>query len=908
MGARSPGLSSVGIVRWREEHLKLLSGSLASARAGTPTVLSIEGEAGVGKSTLLRQLRSDATDFHVLAGEGDETTQAPLTLLRRWGALGEESAESAHFEPFQAAQSLRHYLDRLSSRGAVLIVLDDLQWIDPESIETVLWLMRRASGDRLLIAAASRPLRGAMQPLWQRFVRDAVDTTRLNLDGLDREQAIELIESLNSEIPVRLAERLWTHTAGNPLYIRSLVHEHSVDDLLAMDDLPAPVELAERMNQRISALRPESATLLRAISVLGSGWVSLPEAAALGGVLEPTTAVEVLIRERLLRRRSGEPGAPIRIFHDMVSTAIYQDIPLRERQKLHKRAAALLSSPADKLRHRFAATDRFDDALAIEIAQFATSLHGSGAFRSAAKYLRWASVVTGGSSLRESRWLDSLFESFLAKDIDVISEELSDVSWAQDEARRALVEGASLIPTGDWPEALRILEAISDETLASTDSLTRFRREALLAWIRVGTGADPEITRRGIANALAQDIQDPAVSGYLYLAQGQVTNDVDRADWELILVGDLPGNPMSVSMEDTFRLALRGTGRSIHFALDGGIADLDEVTRRLRGGVVDISNGAAHALLGFAHWLHGDWARASIAINLASESSFGLLDPIVQAVGPLRQVARGDTAGATEALAGAGSRLQRTPWPTALGVYITVAVARLHALGSNEEQAAFVRELRSAFGENAFELPLPRSSIWVLHGAFAAVWAGDTDLATRLRFQFEEADAALGWVRPSGFWIEGLVQEKLGNTDAALDLLTRAATIGIAQLPLYQAHLLVDAARVAARAGHQVGAANYRARALEIYVELGASVYNEKLAEPAVGPIRSVDDPMSLLSDRERDVVALLVDGLSYVQIANELYVTRSTVAFHLSRAYAKTNTTSRHELVAMVRARSVSA
>ena len=54
--------------------------------------------------------------------------------------------------------------------------------------------------------------------------------------------------------------------------------------------------------------------------------------------------------------------------------------------------------------------------------------------------------------------------------------------------------------------------------------------------------------------------------------------------------------------------------------------------------------------------------------------------------------------------------------------------------------------------------------------------------------------------------------------------------------------------------------------------------------------------------NRERDVVTLLLEGLSYAQIARELYVTRSTVAFHLSNAYAKTGTTSRHELVQLVR------
>ena len=56
------------------------------------------------------------------------------------------------------------------------------------------------------------------------------------------------------------------------------------------------------------------------------------------------------------------------------------------------------------------------------------------------------------------------------------------------------------------------------------------------------------------------------------------------------------------------------------------------------------------------------------------------------------------------------------------------------------------------------------------------------------------------------------------------------------------------------------------------------------------------------LSDRERDVVNLLVEGLSSAQIARDLFVTRNTVTFHLSRVFAKTNTSNRYELVDLLR------
>ena len=69
---------------------------------------------------------------------------------------------------------------------------------------------------------------------------------------------------------------------------------------------------------------------------------------------------------------------------------------------------------------------------------------------------------------------------------------------------------------------------------------------------------------------------------------------------------------------------------------------------------------------------------------------------------------------------------------------------------------------------------------------------------------------------------------------------------------------------------------------------------------PAHGHPRA--DPLALLSDREREVATLLLEGLSYAQIANALFVTRSTAGFHLSNVYAKTSTSSRQELAQLLR------
>ena len=78
---------------------------------------------------------------------------------------------------------------------------------------------------------------------------------------------------------------------------------------------------------------------------------------------------------------------------------------------------------------------------------------------------------------------------------------------------------------------------------------------------------------------------------------------------------------------------------------------------------------------------------------------------------------------------------------------------------------------------------------------------------------------------------------------------------------------------------------------------------------PAAGtnedaPIAAQSPVLAALSDREWEIATLLLEGLSYAQIGKDLFITRSTVSFHLTRIYAKTDTTSRHELAELTHKR----
>jgi len=195
--------------------------------------------------------------------------------------------------------------------------------------------------------------------------------------------------------------------------------------------------------------------------------------------------------------------------------------------------------------------------------------------------------------------------------------------------------------------------------------------------------------------------------------------------------------------------------------------------------------------------------------------------------------------------------------------------------------------------------------VWMLHMAIAAIWAGELDLAEQHVVSAESVPMLPDWTAWAGPWLRGLIAEARGDVPAAHALLAAAAAVPVEELPLYRAHLMADLARVARAAGDAVGADLATSSAQDRYRQLGAVPYLETSA-PSAGPVPTVPEleALTMLSDRERDVVTLLVAGLSYAQIARDLYVTRSTVGFHLSNIYAKTGTTSRHGLTDLVRGR----
>ncbi len=281
-------------------------------------------------------------------GGGDD----PLGALVQLGV----DRDGLQSDPLSAGRALGALVGELEAAGPVLLVLDDLQWMDPESLDAVAALLERMAGDRVLVAACHRPV-GPRHAQWALRLERLPSVERVVLDGLDEESTIRLTEELAPSATLKLIRSLRAHTGGNPLFLRSLLHEYSVDELTALaanNDLPATEAVARTMEARLSGLDPDATAVLYALAILGDDGGRLSIIEGVSGVADATPALELLRGYGLIQfgRTAGDPSA--RIFHGVVRAEVYRSLPGAERQRLHRIAAACVLSPSERLQHRAA--------------------------------------------------------------------------------------------------------------------------------------------------------------------------------------------------------------------------------------------------------------------------------------------------------------------------------------------------------------------------------------------------------------------------------------------------------------------------------------------------------------------------------------------------------------------------
>ncbi|MFS8097971.1 DUF2791 family P-loop domain-containing protein [Lentzea alba] len=357
----------------RTAELAALHGQLHEVARGHGGVALVIGEAGSGKSSLLRSVADYAHDHDIrlVWAAGDELSQAfPLLPLVDAvegakqaviaGLLRGKDADGVHIvDPVLAASDqLIDWIDDLCSTTPVVLVLDDLHWADSASIRLWHRLTRKAEQLPLLVVGAMRPGydRQELAALRRRVaaLREVGLGMQFELEPLASDAVTELVAELVGGTPSRRLSQLAARAGGNPLYLTELIGALAREGSLTQDDdghvdatfENAPASLSAAIADRLDQVPPHVQEVLSLAALLGVEFsvgnlatVAGRTVAELVGMLGRAQSAGVL--------KTVHGGMAFR--HPLIRDALCEQVPASVRAALHVemgRALALAAQPA----------------------------------------------------------------------------------------------------------------------------------------------------------------------------------------------------------------------------------------------------------------------------------------------------------------------------------------------------------------------------------------------------------------------------------------------------------------------------------------------------------------------------------------------------------------------------------
>ncbi len=911
----------------------------------------VEGDGGIGKTSLVGQL-ADSLSNGVVIGASGEESESDLA----WGVVSQLVAGLGRHDrrsnprarppapgadPLAVGAGLVVRIERLAADvPVVLIVLDDLHWCDPMSATALLFALRRLDAHPVLTVAVARPpFPGGLGDGWRRLV--TARGRSLRLGGLGDDELVALAARLGRPVSSRAAKRVRHHTGGHPLWATTLLLELASPELEGREGaLPVPSDLAGAIRARHAALSRPAQALVAAGAVLGERFAA-PVVAALAGLADPAAAFQEAIDAGLLSEAPAPTGtSTIFVFtHPLVRAAIYQDLGPVRRSRLHGGAAGLTSGP-EALSHLAAAALAPSETVAAEL-EAAGNAEADGDDLALAQLHLDASVrlsPPGGG--RERRVLAAMEAHLRARDPGRARAYARDVARAEPGHRRDYMLGYLARSEGRLADAeallLRVWDRLDAPEEASGRGARSSPREGLGEPPGVPTGSsqahggDAELAGKVAvelgaiaharwsapdllhwANAVLASDERASVhrASLLHLARyfKAVGLALDGACAEaMALVGTAP--PGAVELHE---LVARGMARLWSDDLVGAYDDLSLAASRTKAGEV-LHVGQPLALLAETCYRLGRLEEAAAHIELACA--------IVDASGwrwdwPAAHARAGYVAAATgdlptaEAHAGVitetASRMAAEPggqerlrgWvAAATGVNVALALARgdpqalLTGAAPAVEVAGSVEPGISPFGPVLAE---------------ALVGLGRLEDAAAVLDVYDKRAAELGRrsAQMSSARVRGSLCAARGDLEGARLAFDAALELGRSlQLPLESGRLRLAYADALARSGDRRGATAYLRAARAIFARTGALAYMKQAdaALACLGP-DSHPAPAEVLTAAEHTVARLAAKRLTNREIAEQLAVSPKTVEYHLSHVYAKLAVHNRAELAQLI-------
>jgi ATP/maltotriose-dependent transcriptional regulator MalT len=487
-------------VLWgREAECLRLDGLLNAAREGTSSALLIRGEPGVGKSALLRYAQDHATGMTTVVARGMES-ESELPFAGLADLVRPLSHALAGIPPLQAAvlagavalgppvegdrfavcAATLSMLAAAAESSPLLVIVDDIQWLDTGSAEAVLFAARRIRAEGVVLLFAIRE--GEPTAL------DLSDLPLLTLIGLDEEDSIHLLAD-QTTVPVapRVAAAIHAATRGNPLALMEIPTLLTKAQRIGIEPLPDPLPSGPRLEhafvRRAAALPVQTQ---RALLVAAAS-----ESTDIGPVRQAIEQLDIAPQALDAAENAGLvslDGADVRFRHPLIRSAIYQSATAVNRREAHRALARALEAEPDADRrtwHLAAAAEEPDESVASDLEQTAIRSMARSGYAASGRAFDRAARLTPDPGDRARRLLAAANAFYLA--------------GRHDEALHRLDEATACVPNPRGRSEIQHLRAVIEMWGRSP----MVAHELLMAEAERALPDDPEVAAGLLAEASA---------------------------------------------------------------------------------------------------------------------------------------------------------------------------------------------------------------------------------------------------------------------------------------------------------------------------------------------------------------------------------------------------------------------
>ncbi|MCK7621850.1 AAA family ATPase [Streptomyces sp. RS10V-4] len=908
----SGGLLTRSGLRGREAELEELHALIASvARTGSGGLALIQGEPGIGKTTLLAEAATTAraAGFSVGLGKADELHRiVPLSSLAACVLHGDQPLLSGDaFADLAGNQDQRIWLverlaEAIEARACgvpVLIALDDVQWADPLSRFALKQLPGRLRTSPVLWLLAGRPDPAGPAEEIVAAAADGLPTVTVPLGPLSGAAIRQLAgDTLGAAVDERV-RHLLDGAGGNPFLAVEMLA--GLDSTEVSGDL-VPSTLVVGVRSRLTSLRPSTLRFLQMGAVLGRRF-GFSDAAALYG--QPPAKLIPELEEAMRSGLLDDDGAQLVFRHDLLRQAVYVDVPPSARKALHREAAGHLMAaghqPIDAVPHILrGALPGDEEAVAL--------------LRRAAEEV--LPVTPGLAADLMTRALELVPPARPLK-FEVGAQAILCLTRAG-RNREALSTGDRLLACRPSLEVFSQLQAALGGTLWNLDLADELRRRTESA-LAVG-GAVPETAARlaalrALAMSRGPDLAAAREAGEMALRAATAIGDREAHVLALSGLGEIAQNAgeNAVALE---RFAALRTLDSV-FLPEEIVAHL-HVDDFASGGRLLLQAAESAGAVRQAMLL---WAQAQHDLGLGrlddADAGFVTMERLEDDVQvPVQQVnarvirsrialLRGDREAAQEHLAAAQERLAVKPNPGNTAAVRFLEAVHAEAAGDTGLAVDKIRQVQQ-------EGPFLRWRLlrdWVDAAIRMALRGADRELAEDLAAQ-AEAHAARNPAVPTA---TGIAAQALGLAKNDLALLEHsAALLKASPRPLVRAAAYADLGQALLAAGRKPQAVAALTQAQAVFAESGAHAAAARLrsglAGAGAGSGRAVTKQRPVqgwgaLTASEKKVARLIAEGHTNRSAADLLVVSPHTVNTHLTSVFRKLAVNSRVQLANVVMA-----